>query len=76
LTHTAKEVGIDMFCNYDDNPMEIEYIDVTHKYDGKEKRYYQIPRYKCRCGYARVPYPVYDFMNENMDNDRQYLDKN
>lgn len=61
-----------MLCHYDDNVMELEYINVTHRHNGKEKQYYRIPRYVCACGAARVPYHVYDFMDENMDNDKQY----
>lgn len=61
-----------MFCHYDDNWMELEHIDVIHEYNGKRKNYYHIPRYKCACGYAKVLLDVYDFMNENIDNDLQY----
>lgn len=64
-----------MLCNYDDNAMELEYINVTHNYNGKEKIYYNIPRYKCRCGYARVQYSVCEFMDKNIDNDIQYSNK-
>lgn len=61
-----------MFCNYDDNLMSIEYINVLHEFKGKKKEYYNIPRYKCRCGYAKVPYSVYDFMDKNINNELQY----
>lgn len=61
-----------MFCHYDDKFMEIEYIDVVHDFKGKYKKYYNIPRYKCSCGHAKVCYSVYDFMDENIDNDIQY----
>lgn len=64
-----------MWCHYDDNAMYLTYINVTHRHNGKEKKYYNIPRYECRCGAARVPYHVYDFMNANMDNDKQYSDR-
>ena len=61
-----------MYCNYDDNLMELEFIDVVHRYDDKEKNYYNIPRYKCSCGCARVPLSVYEFLDKNIDNDLQY----
>jgi hypothetical protein len=61
-----------MLCQYDDNVMELEYINATHKHNGKEKEYFNIPRYRCVCGAARVPYSAYEFMENNMDNDKQF----
>lgn len=61
-----------MFCNYDDNSMKLEYIDVIHSYNGTQKKYYDVPRYKCRCGYAKMPISIYKFMDKNIDNDIQY----
>jgi hypothetical protein len=64
-----------MLCHYDDNLMNLEYINVTHKFEGKQKKYVNIPRYKCECGYARVLPSVYEFMNKNIDNDLQYVNR-
>ena len=66
-----------MFCFYCDKYMgDIEYIDVIHEHQNKKKKYYKIPRYKCSCGTGRVPKEIYEFMNENMDNNKQLNDKN
>ena len=61
-----------MFCHYCDNWMKTEHIDVIHEYKGKKKNYNNIPRHYCRCGARRVPFSVYRFMEENIDNDKQY----
>lgn len=63
-----------MLCQHCNNWTEIEYIDVIHEYQGKDKKYYSIPKHKCKhCGAGRVSLSVYQFMDKNIDNNKQYI---
>jgi hypothetical protein len=65
-----------MFCVHDGNKMNKTYVDVEHRLGTTTKTYHNITQFKCMCGYSSIPYSMYEFMDEHIDDDTQIATHN
>ena len=65
-----------MICEYCGNYMKFKSKDALYKYKDKEKKYFNVPVFQCSsCGMEKISLDVYTFINENINNDKQFKEE-